>query len=302
MKTLTYPTREAWLADRCNRIGASEAPGILGQGYSGESAVATYEKKVNPTLDEVIDATMAERMEIGTAMEPTIRRLFGERTGRTVISNDLSTVHVSEERPHVAATLDGKVDDGKGIVPFEAKNVGEYVASDWDNNSVPMRVQIQVQDQMYVTETDWAYIAALLGGNRFVWRRVERNQRFIDAMLPVLDDFWAHVQRKEPPAVDGTEATSKALKRLYGQDNGEEVFLPAEAAEWDEDLEAAKTAIKAAKALKLEAENKLKAAIADATFGRLPGGVSYSWKTTERNDPPREAKTISIRTLRRLKK
>ncbi len=303
MKTITYPTREAWLADRPSRIGASEAPGILGEGYSGESAFATYEKKINPTLDELVDATLAERLKIGTKMEPVIRDLFYEETGLDVFTQAEQVVCVSDERPHVSATLDGavfEVGGGRGV--WEAKNVGEYVASDWDDNSVPLRVQIQTQDQMYVTGYQFAYVAALLGGNRFVFRRIERNQRFIDAMLPVLDDFWDHVQRRDPPPADNTEATSKALKRLYGNDNGEEILLPPEAAEWDENLKAAKSVIKAATAAKREAENKLKAAIAGATFGRLPDGSLYSWKTSERNDPPREAKTIEIRTLRRMAK
>ncbi|KKK82760.1 hypothetical protein LCGC14_2800140, partial [marine sediment metagenome] len=190
MNQITYPTRDAWLADRHNRIGASESPGILGQGYAGESAFNTYVRKVSPTLDEVIDATVQERMDIGTAMEPTIRNLFEERTGLKVLFDDTPVVHVSRSRSHLGATLDGAVIDGDGIAPFEAKNISEYVASEWENGSLPLRVQIQTQDQMYVTETGWAYIAALLGGRRFVWQRVERNQRFIEAMLlPVLDDF-----------------------------------------------------------------------------------------------------------------
>ena len=305
MNQITYATREEWLADRHNRIGASESAGVLGYGYAGQSTTSIYADKVQPTLDEVIDATVAERFEIGLEQEPIIGRLFTKRSGLEVHHNDPErpTVCISDTRPYIAATLDGWVFDGQARVPWEAKNVGEYIASDWDNDSVPLRVQIQTQDQMYVTETAWAWVAALLGGNRFVWQRVERNQRFIEAMLlPVLDDFWAHVQRREPPPVDGTEATSAALKRLYDKDSGETVDLPDVALEWDEDLQGAKAAIKAAKAMKKEAENHIKAAIGSATFGVLPNGSRYSWKASKRNDPPREAKTISIRTLRRLEK
>ncbi len=292
MNTITYATREEWLADRPNRIGASESPGILGAGYAGESAFNTYVKKVEPTLDEVIDATERERREVGLEQEPTIRRLFTKRTGMEVHYDDPERprVYVSDDRPHLGTTLDGRVYDNDGLAPLEVKNVGEYVACDWDNDSVPLRVLIQVQHQMYVTKTERAYVAALLGGNRFVSKPVERDQRFIDAMLPVLDDFWDHVQRKEPPAVDGSKATAAALMRLYRFDSGEENTLPAEASEWDEDVVAAKSAIKAAESMRREAENKIKAAIGDATFGVLPHGGRYSWKTSERNDPPRKTR------------
>jgi predicted phage-related endonuclease len=114
--------------------------------------------------------------------------------------------------------------------------------------------------------------------------------------------FWDLVESRTPPPVDGSEQTAEALKRLYAADDGSSVTLPAEAAQWDDALQTAKAAIKSAEETKRAIENQIKAAIGDATFGELPGGGRYKWGTIERNEPAREARIITYRQLRRLKK
>jgi predicted phage-related endonuclease len=119
--------------------------------------------------------------------------------------------------------------------------------------------------------------------------------------------FWDLVESRTPPPVDGSEQTAEALRRLYAADpaelrDGSSVMLPAEAAQWDDALQTAKAAIKSAEETKRAIENQIKAAIGDATFGELPGGGRYKWGTIERNEPAREARIITYRQLRRLKK
>lgn len=302
MRKISYPDKAAWLADRVNHIGASEAPAIFGHGYSGQSAMATYVEKTEPDAAVEWAPEALERMEIGLLQEHTMRELFERRTEMDVGYELLPVTYVSEERPYLSATLDGEVHDDDGPAVWEGKNVGEYMAHDWDGDSIPLRVQIQVQDQMYVTGYQHAYVAALIGGNRFVYHRVERHDKFIASMLPVLDVFWESVKMRIPPPVDGSQATADALKRLYRQDDGKTITLPSEAAEWDMELEALKDGIKGMEDYKREFQNKIKAAIGDAAYGEIPGGGRYSWKTSIRQEKAREAREISIRTLRRLKK
>jgi predicted phage-related endonuclease len=112
--------------------------------------------------------------------------------------------------------------------------------------------------------------------------------------------FWDLVESKTPPPVDGSEQTAEALKRLYAADNGLSVVLPAEAEEWDDALQAAKAAIKAATETKRAIENQIKAAIGDATFGVLPSGERYKWQDQDRAGYTVEAGTT--KPLVRLKK
>ncbi len=300
MKTIHYKNREAWLADRPNHIGASESPGILGHGYSNESRLATYAKKIG--LDEVIDETDRQRMDIGTLQEPVIREIFQQETGLQVDYDVDLTVRVSDEHPYLSCTLDGQVMDSDGPAVWEAKNVGEYMAFEWEEGLLPMRVQIQTQHQMLVTGYPRAYIAALIGGNRLVWKMVERNDHFISSMLPSLDAFWRAVQNRTPPAADGSAATSAALKRLYGKEDGETIELPPEATGWDENLQSIKAEIKGLEAIRRDLENQIKAEMKDAAFGSLPRGGRYAWLNRERHEEAREARVITYREFRRRKK
>jgi len=301
MTIKTYDTRDEWRADRPNHIGASESPAILGHGYSNQSATQIYVQKTDPTLDDVIDETMSERMEIGLLQEPVIKRLFEQRTGLDVETTDKPTVYIDDRRPYLSATLDGELCDEDGKAVWEAKNVDHFMGAEWEDGC-PLRVQIQTQHQMMVTGYRRAYIAALIGGNRLVWRRYERNDKFIAAMLPTLSHFWNCVQARTPPPVDASVATGQALARLYREDDGETVLLPDEAVEWDEKLLAVKTEIKGLENIKRGLENEIKAAMGSAAYGQIPGGGRYSWKTSTRHEKAREAREVTIRTLRRLKK
>ncbi len=75
-------------------------------------------------------------------------------------------------------------------------------------------------------------------------------------------------------------------------------MLPAEAADWTDEIEAAKEQIKSAEAMKTAAENRIKAALGDATFGLLPNGGLWSWKTQTRKEYVSPETTF--RVLRRV--
>jgi predicted phage-related endonuclease len=139
-----------------------------------------------------------------------------------------------------------------------------------------------VQHQLAVTGFSYAVVAALIGGNKLETFEVERNPDFIEELEAKAEDFWGKVQRKEAPPADGSEATSKVLKRLHPDDDGSTIVLDEEAEELTAQLEAAKVEKSFAEAREKEAKNKLQAKIGAATFGQLPGGRILSLKTTSR--------------------
>ncbi len=118
-------------------------------------------------------------------------------------------------------------------------------------------------------------------------------------MLPHLIRFWECVQTRTPPEIDGSVLTSKVLSRLHPKDNGETVFFDPEAEQWDADLRSIKERIAALEEIKTLNENRIKAAIGAATFGQLPSGERYSFKTQQRAGYTVQA--TESRTLRRLK-
>lgn len=274
-------SREEWLAARMSMIGASESPAILGEGYAEETAWTIWAKKTGLVQSSQDDA---EHLEWGHAMQPVVLGMFEKRTGITVTDLGDFTILRHREYDWLGCTLDGLAEhtpDGRAVV--EAKNIGQYNAKEWAEEETPLKVQIQIQHQIAVAEADVGYAVACVGGRKLEWRKVYRNDRFIKVMIKQLDEFWQCVLSKSPPAnIDGSAATAKIIAKLHPNDSGEEISLSDDAVHWWRRVERCRALSSAAEKLKGEAENKLKAALGDATFGLLPNGQLLSLKTQDR--------------------
>lgn len=295
MEVIELDTEAEWLAARRQGIGASEAPAVLGVSPY-QTPLQLYAEKLG--LVEP-DPRASEAIEWGLMLQPVIVGRYRYVTGRPTFDVPAYTLRRSREQPFMLASLDALTDLAPDVhrVPLEIKNVGGYKASEWEDEP-PIWVQVQAQWQMAVVGAPAASIGALIGGNRFVWADLDRNERFIAAMIERCRDFWARLLSKEPPAVDGSEATRDLLRTLYPRDTpGLVVNLPGEAVEWDQQLAVAKEAKRTAEAVITEQENRLKAAIGEAEAGLLQTGVSFTWKSSDRKGYTVEATTT--RTLRR---
>lgn len=296
--TIRRTTREAWLRERAKGLGASDAPIVLGQSPWCDPLMLYLRKRgMAPELEE------SEAMRWGNILEPIVAREFRSATGRKVVNPGGSAgkvIFVSERHPFALATLDRIQHDehkpGPGVL--ELKTTSGFRADDWDDQP-PLHYQIQVQHQLAVTGFQWGSLAVLIGGNKFRWFDVARNDRFIDAMLAKEAAFWHHVQAGQPPEPDGSASSAKALELLYPTDDGETVALPPEAVEWDRRIEEIRTQAKALEEEERALKDRIKAAIGGASYGALPGGGRYSWKTIER--AAHEVKASSFRQLKRVK-
>lgn len=295
---IDYPSRDAWLAARSTFVGASESAALFGCGYSGQNALTVYASKVRP---EENDFGASQAMIVGSLIEPGLVRVFEHFAGLPAYLEKPFRVRHAPEHHFLAATLDAEALDPEAV-PVELKNVDARLMAQWADDEMdgcPLKFHVQVQHQLAVTGASHAYLMGLIGGNRPVIRRLERNEEFVGVLVARVTEFWGFVQRRELPTdlIDWSEsATSDAIKRLHPDDNGETVVLPAEAQVWYEQLEDAKAAVKEAEKLRDEAKNKLCAAIGDNTFGVLRDGTQLSWKTQERAEYV--AKASKFRVLR----
>lgn len=287
--------RAAWLERRRKTVGASEVSALFGAS-PWESPMSLWAKKVGLVVD---DGEETEWQRWGNLLEPVICDEYSRQTGRTVIDHGRYAVRYSATCEHLTATLDREVVSRNGVDGpgcMDAKNVVAFKLADWEDVP-PLIYQMQVQAQMEVTGARWGSLAALIGGNTFRWADVERNEPFIELMRRKVDAFMRHVETQTPPPVDGKDATTEVLKRLYPTDSGETVALDSRAFKWTEEYEAATKDIKAAEERKQLAANELRVAIGDATFGVLPDNTKWSLKTTARKESVIKASTY--RTLRR---
>ena len=289
-----FPDRASWLEARRQGIGGSDAPAVLGVSR-WKGPLAVYTEKLGIAEPEEESAAM----RWGRRLEAAIADAYQEETGRRVTDLGPFTLTVHGAIPVLIATLDRLVEcpeRGPGVL--QIKTTGWPGAEDWQEEP-PLEAQVQLQHEMEIAGVPWGSLAVLIAGREFRWTDLERNEPFARLMVDKELAFWKRVEEQEPPPPDALEATREALRRLYPKDTGGTVVLPPEAVEWDRLRMEAKAQVKTWEAREAEAENFLKSAIGEATFGLLPGQeIRYSWKHGTRKGYTVEE--TEGRTLRRL--
>jgi predicted phage-related endonuclease len=131
---------------------------------------------------------------------------------------------------------------------------------------------------MAVTGFSAWWIAVLIGGNKFVYKRIERDDDIIQNLIKIESDFWNnHVLKQVPPSPDGSPASTELVKELYPKSNGLEVDLPSSVERWIQQYEQASEEEKLAVERKEEAANNIKMLLGEYEAGRF-----RDWKITWR--------------------
>lgn len=286
-----------WLrARQQNGVGASESPIICGMSPWG-SVVKLYAQKLG--LIDPDDEN--EAMKWGKIMEPHILDEYRAETGRRVRS--AQALLQSIENPFMLATPDADQEaedhDGRGTAQVKTTELDH----DW-KEGVPRHVWCQMQAEFAVTGYEWGTAIALLRRSRLVWADVERDDDFINSVIiPRCAEFWRCVVNHEPIPrewIDGSADEHEALKKMFPEVlAGETAVLDAELIDSHINMQELKATMKEADREVARLENQIRLAIGEKTFGKLPNGVTYSYKNQQRAGY--EVKPASFRVLRLMK-
>lgn len=294
MRLISNPTKEAWLTARHQGLGASDAPIILGLSRF-KSPYSLYLEKLG-----LIEATSAESeaAEWGLLLEGPIAMRFQRETKRQVAVPEPFTIYQHDTIDWLNATLDRWQVDAANqtLVPLELKTSNWALDAKWKEEA-PLEYVVQVQHQLAVTGAAWASIAGLIGGQKFVWMDIPRDEEFIKVLLEKEGEFWQRLIDRNPPDVDSSAQTQEALKKLYATETGESVSLGAEFIELDERYQEVKSLLKTLEEEERGIKNQLLAKIGSASAGFLPNDVVYSLKTQTVKE--HVVKESTFRVLRR---
>jgi len=267
--------REEWLEARRYGLGGSDIGSICGLNKY-KSPIAVYLDKVGELPSE---EQQSEAAYWGTIIEDIIAKEFEVRTGKKVRRKNAILQH--PKYPFMLANLDRVVVGEKAIL--ECKTASAYLDSEWKNDKVPESYILQCQHYMAVTGYEKVYIAALIGGNKFVYKEILKDGELINYLIEIEKDFWKRVEDKNPPAMDGSEASSELLKKLYpGAVEGTEILLPYEASELIQKRNEVKVKIKELESEQSECENKLKNMLQSSEIG-LIDNLKVTWKNVNAN-------------------
>ena len=268
-----FQTREEWLEARKYGIGGSDAAAILGVDPF-RSALEVYCDKIGIAEPQVDN----DAMKWGRKLEPLVAEAYQEETGRELKDFGINIWQGNE--PWLIASQDRQIVKPKtGHLEIKTSN---YLKEGDLAEEIPVYWLVQFQHSLAATGLDWGGFAILLNARKLFWVDVERDNSFIEAMLEAEAKFWKRVEDHDPPPPDSSESATKVLKALYPKDTGKTIVLPAEALEWDRVRGEADQEIKRWQGQKTAAENNLKAAIGEATFGTFTN-VTYSWKHQKRD-------------------
>lgn len=264
-------TREEWLKYRTQGIGGSDVSIIAGI----NPFKSVHQLWLEKTGQMEPEQTESEYAYFGTLLEPIVRKEFTERTGIKVRQKHM--LLQSEKYPFMFADLDGVIHEDGEIAIFEAKTASQYKMDVWEKG-VPAEYVLQIQHYMAVTGAKKTYIAALVGGNHFIYHEVERDEVLIAKIITMEKYFWeTYVIGGVEPVADGSEATTNYFNSRFSESNGKMVELPEEALAVCEEYERVSRQLKELETAKNAAANQLKSYLQDAEVGKV-GDRKIVWK------------------------
>lgn len=273
-KTLT---REQWLEIR--------KTGITGTRMAGIMNVSPWETPRSVYLDligEKPEKDQTEPMYWGTKLEDIIAKEFQARTQTKVRKVNYILQHATYD--FILGNIDRLIIDGKQKGVLEVKNVNAYSAEEW-RDGAPEHYRIQLQFYLALTGLGFGYLAALVGGQKFVCHRYERDEQLIAQMMEAATEFWySHVEpRNEPPVTErdtellnALHATSEPDKAVHLQSADDSYF-----AHFSEISEHVKKQMQHAENAYDKHVNELKDIMKDAELLTVDGEKIATWKANK---------------------
>jgi putative phage-type endonuclease len=268
------PDDAAWHATRLLGLGGSDMAAICGLD-KWTSALEVWHTKMGHPVPRRDNPVLDEAAENGRDLEPFVASRFTKKTGLKVYPGPGTLQAI--DPGWALANLDGAVLDGGEWGVWESKTRSSYALDEWLDEP-PTGPWLQVQHYLMVTGWHFGYIACLIGGQRTIVHRVERDDDLIAALRTIGTEFWQRVQDGTPPPVDGSAACTDLLGRLHPEPTEDPVVADAELVEGllRQRARAIRDMAEPA-ALRDAAENALRAIAGDAEEVLIRGERAYSW-------------------------
>ncbi|HHY74066.1 MAG TPA: hypothetical protein GX497_12770 [Bacillus bacterium] len=277
-------SRFEWLHERTKGIGGSDSGIILGLNKY-RTAFELWLEKTGQVEPVEIDN---EAIYWGNEMENVVAKEFEKRTGKKVRRSNFMYSH--PKYSFIKANVDRFVVGESAVL--ECKTASAYLAKEWEGDEIPSAYLVQIQHYLGVTGKEKGYIAVLIGGNRFVWKEIERDDELINMIFEAEKNFWeVNVLGGQAPALDGSSAAEQYLKEKYAvAEKDKEIVLPGEYKDLLIQYEKVKNDENLIKTAKTEIENKIKAELKDAEKG-----ITDSFLVTWKNQVQQRVDTKSLK-------
>ncbi|WP_340639575.1 YqaJ viral recombinase family protein [Bacillus atrophaeus] len=271
-------SRDEWLLERRKGIGGSDASVILGL----NKWKTAFELWLDKTGQVPISESASEAAYFGSILEDIVAKEFEVRSGKKVRRKKAMLKH--PEHDFILANVDRMIVGEKAIL--ECKTTSAYNLKEWEDDEIPADYIVQVQHYLGVLGPEYkkAYFAVLIGGNKFVWKEIERDDELIKMIFAAVVEFWNDkVLGENAPVLDGSSAAEEYLKKRYVETESNKVIdLTAVNRERIQQYLQLKDHIAELQVQAKELENQIKAEMKEAEYGFI-GNYKTSWKPVVSN-------------------
>ena len=271
-------SRDEWLLERRKGIGGSDASVILGL----NKWRTAFELWLDKTGQVPVSESASEAAYFGSILEDIVAKEFEVRSGKKVRRKKSMLKH--PEHDFILANVDRMIVGEKAIL--ECKTTSAYNLKEWEDNEIPDSYIVQVQHYLgvFCPRYKKTYFAVLMGGNKFVWKEIERDDELIAMIFQAEVEFWNEkVLGGKAPALDGSSAAEEYLKQRYSEAEGGKVvdLTSANKTRIQQYLQL-KEQINALTLQAKELENQIKHEMKEAEYGFI-GNYQTSWKSVSTN-------------------
>ena len=201
-----YANEDDWHTLREKRIGGSDIGAILGVNKY-KSIIDVYIDKTEGSNFEGNEATFWGHMH-----ESTIMKVFAQKHREFNVFQAPYSVVDNFLIANLDAVLKDKNTGEHGVLEIKTTNAFNY--KDWDGDIVPQYYYAQVQHYLMLTGYKYAYIAVLIGGNKYKDFKIERSEEDIALIREKATEFYKeNILKQIPPMPDGSDAYMDYLKK-----------------------------------------------------------------------------------------
>lgn len=203
-------SKEHWLELRTNDVTSTEASSL----FNLSPYMTAFELWHRKKDKHIITIEENERMRWGNRLEDAIARGVAEDEGWSV---EPMKHYMRDPKLKMGSSFDYFI-GSDGIL--EIKNVDSLAYRDgWSvdddgNIEAPPHIELQVQHQLAVSARKFAYIAALVGGNRVALIKREPDDEIINQIKNKVATFWDSILKNKEPSPD-FEKDADFLKQIY---------------------------------------------------------------------------------------
>lgn len=272
-------------SDRRGYLGATDVAAIAG--------VSPYRSPIEVWAEKRGDTDGPEqtkRMRLGQLLEDAIADAYAEQTGRRL--KRVSIVRNPALPAYLAGHPDRLVVGERGIVECKAS----ASTRGYSDDDVPPHVRVQATWYCGLTGRDWCDVVLLAHmGIRIV--RIEADPDLFADLVTAAATWWQrHIVEGVEPAPDGTDAYRRHLAAKFPNTADVELVATPEQALLLDELRAAKAACDAADEHKTAVENRIRAAMGEASVLIAPG-ARVTWKAAAKGRVGWQAVAADYRRL-----